>query len=93
MHVTAIVLIKAHTDTVSALAEALVDIPGVAEVFSVAGHYDLVAIVRVADNDRLAAVVSDGIRKLPGIAGTETLIAFRAYSRGELEAAYSIGLS
>ncbi|MCU0757827.1 MAG: Lrp/AsnC ligand binding domain-containing protein [Steroidobacteraceae bacterium] len=93
MHVTAIVLIKAQTDTVSALAEALVDIPGVAEVFSVAGHYDLVAIVRVADNDRLASVVSDGIRKLPGIAGTETLIAFRAYSRGELEAAYSIGLS
>ncbi|MBV6417437.1 MAG: hypothetical protein CMLOHMNK_02137 [Steroidobacteraceae bacterium] len=93
MHVTAIVLIKAQTDMVTALARALVEIDGVAEVFSVAGHYDLVAIVRVADHDSLATVVSDGIRKLPGIAGTETLIAFRAYSRGELEAAYSIGLS
>ena len=93
MSVTAIVLIKAHADQVSALAKALVEIDGVAEVFSVAGHYDVVAIVRVGDNDRLAAVVSDGIRKVPGIAGTETLIAFRAYSRGELETAYSIGLS
>jgi len=93
MHVTAIVLIKALSDQVSTLAMALVEIDGVAEVFSVAGHYDLVAIVRTSDNDRLAAVVSDGIRKLPGIAGTETLIAFRAYSRGELETAYSLGLS
>lgn len=93
MHVTAIVLIKAQTEKVSALAEAMVEVPGVSEVFSVAGQYDLIAIVRVPNNDRLAEVVSDRIRRLDGIAGSETLIAFRAYSRAELETAYSIGLS
>lgn len=93
MPVTAVVLIKANTDKVTALAEAMVEVSGVSEVFSVAGQYDLVAIVRASDNERLAEVVSDKIRKLEGIAGSETLIAFRAYSRAELETAYSLGLS
>lgn len=93
MSVTAIVLIKAQTEKVTALAEALVEVSGVREVFSVAGQYDLIAIVHASDNERLADVVSDKIRKLDGIAGSETLIAFRTYSRAELETAYSIGLS
>lgn len=92
MSVTAIVLINAQTDKVSALAETLVEVNGVTEVFSVAGRYDLIAIVRAADNEQLATVVSDRIRRLGGIASSETLIAFRAYSSSELQAAYSIGL-
>ena len=93
MHVTAIVLIKAHTDKVTSLAKALVEVSGVSEVFSVAGHYDLVAIVHAADNEGLADVVSDNIRKLDGIAGSETLIAFRSYSRAEIETTYELGVS
>ncbi len=92
MRVTAIVLIKAQTDKVTSLAEALVDVEGVVEVFSVAGRHDLIAIVRAPDNEQLASVVSDRIRKLDGIADSETLIAFRAYSGKELQAAYSMGL-
>jgi DNA-binding Lrp family transcriptional regulator len=90
--VTAVVLIKARTDQVTALAEQMADIEGVSEVFSVAGQYDLVALVRVRENEDLAHVISDRMRKLPGIVSSETLIAFKVYSRKDLEAAFALGL-
>ena len=90
--VASLVLIKAETDKVGDLAQALTDIEGVQEVFSVAGRWDLVAIVRVRDNEDLATVVTERIRKLPGIAGSETMIAFRTYSKRELEAGFSLGV-
>lgn len=90
--VAALVMIKAQTDKVGELASALTEIEGVSEVFSVAGQWDLVAIVRVRDNDDLATVVTDRIRKVPGIVGSETLIAFRTYSRREVEAGFSLGI-
>jgi DNA-binding Lrp family transcriptional regulator len=90
--VTAVVLIKAQTDKVSALAEQLAELEGVSEVFSVAGQYDLVALVRVRENDDLASVISDRVRKLPGIVSSETLIAFKVYSKKDIEAAFSLGL-
>ena len=88
--VTAVVLIKAQTDKVSALAEQMVELEGVTEVFSVAGQYDLVALVRVRENEDLARVISDRMRKLPGITSSETLIAFKVYSKKDLEAAFSL---
>jgi DNA-binding Lrp family transcriptional regulator len=88
---TAIVLIKTETDQVSALAQKINEVRGVSEVFSVAGQYDLVAIVRVSSNERLAEVVSDDIRRLPGIKYSETLIAFRVYTREEIEGVFSLG--
>ena len=90
--ITAVVLIKAQTDRVTALAEQMAELEGVSEVFSVAGQYDLVALVRVRENEDLARVISDRMRKLPGITGSETLIAFKVYSRKDLEAAVSLGL-
>lgn len=90
--VAALVMIKARTDQVSELAAALAETEGVSEVFSVAGQWDLVAIVRVRDNDDLARVVTDRIRKIPGIVGSETMIAFRSYSRSEVEAGFSLGI-
>jgi DNA-binding Lrp family transcriptional regulator len=90
--VTAVVLIKAQTDKVSALAEQMAELEGVSEVFSVAGQYDLVALVRVRENDDLASVISDRVRKLPGIVSSETLIAFKVYSKKDIEAAFSLGL-
>jgi DNA-binding Lrp family transcriptional regulator len=88
--VTAVVLIKAETDKVSSLAEQMVELEGVTEVFSVAGQYDLVALVRVRENEDLARVISDQMRKLPGITSSETLIAFKVYSKKDLEAAFSL---
>ena len=90
--VTAVVLIKAQTDKVTALAEQMAELEGVSEVFSVAGQYDLVALVRVRENEDLARVISDRMRRLAGIVSSETLIAFKVYSKKDLEAAFSLGL-
>ena len=90
--VTAIVLIKAETSRIPELAEQIANMDGVSEVFSVAGRHDLVAIVRVGKNEELADVISDKMRHLDGIVETETMIAFRAYSRRELEVGLELGL-
>ena len=68
------------------------DMDGVEEVFSVAGRFDLVAVVKVAKNECLADVISHQMRRLDGIVETETMIAFRAYSKQELEAGFELGL-
>jgi DNA-binding Lrp family transcriptional regulator len=90
--VTAIVLINAQTNRIPDLAVEIAEMAGVQEVFSVAGRYDLIAVVRVAENEQLADVISDRMRHLEGIVATETLIAFRAYSKKELEAGFELGL-
>ncbi|MDJ0759230.1 MAG: Lrp/AsnC ligand binding domain-containing protein [Woeseiaceae bacterium] len=90
--VTAIVLIEAETSRIPELADQIVNMDGVQELFSVAGRHDLVAIVKVAKNEDLADVISDKMRNLEGIVATETMIAFRAYSKRELEAGFELGL-
>jgi DNA-binding Lrp family transcriptional regulator len=86
--VTAIVLLNVERGRIGAVAEALAALPGIAEVYSVAGRYDLVAVLRVKTNEALADLVTTSIRGVPGITHTETLIAFRAYSRHDLEAIF-----
>ena len=90
--VTALVFIRTDIDNVNDVAEAVAGIPGVSEVYSVTGDLDLVALVRVRGLDDVSAVVTDGVAKVPGIRTTETHIAFRTYSRHDLESAFSIGL-
>lgn len=85
---TAVVLINVRADETTRVAAKLAETAGVSEVYSVAGNYDLVAVVRVQDNEALADLVSDRIRKVAGIVRTETLIAFRAYSRHDLESLF-----
>lgn len=92
MSVTAVVLIKARTAQINELAQALVEVDGVAEVFSVAGRYDLVAIVRAARNEDLAEIVSQRMHQVAGIVDSETLIAFRVYRNADVEAAFSLGI-
>ena len=89
---SAIVLLTTERDKTNKVAETIADTEGVSEVYSVAGRYDLAAIVRVKDNDELAKVVTERIRAIPGIASSETLIAFRVYSRHDLERMFSIGM-
>ena len=89
MTVNAIVLIKATPNEISALGPLLTEIPGVAEAHSVAGSdIDLVAILRVADHEAIAAAVTEHISKLPGITHTNTMIAFRSYSTDDDAAAF-----
>lgn len=89
--VNAIVLLNVEREKVNEVAEKLADIKGVSEVYSVAGRYDLVALIRVKSNEDLAEVVTNHMRKLKGILKTETMLAFRAYSRHDLERIFSIG--
>ncbi|MGH9184895.1 MAG: Lrp/AsnC family transcriptional regulator [Acidimicrobiales bacterium] len=90
--VAAFVLIAAEPARVADLAAELADVPGVAEVYSVTGDADLVAIVRVLQHDLLADVVTRCIAPLPGIRHTRTMIAFRAYSRHDLDAIFGVGV-
>jgi DNA-binding Lrp family transcriptional regulator len=90
--VTAIILINCERGQVGRVAERLVDEAEISEVYSVAGAYDLVAIVRVADNEGVARLVTTTISNMPGIARTETLMAFKAYSRHDLEGLFAVGL-
>jgi DNA-binding Lrp family transcriptional regulator len=89
---SAIVLLITERDKTNKVAEALADMEGVSEVYSVAGRYDLAAIVRATDNDQLAKIVTERVRGVPGITSSETLIAFRVYSRHDLERMFSIGM-
>jgi len=89
--VTAIVLLIVERDRINEVAEKLSEMEGISEVYSVAGQYDLAAIIRVRDNESLADLVTNRMLKMKGITKSETLIAFRVYSRHDLESMFSIG--
>ncbi|GAA3445622.1 Lrp/AsnC family transcriptional regulator [Planomonospora venezuelensis] len=91
--VTAIVHINAEVDRIPEVAQTIAEIDGVSEVYSITGEYDLMAMVRVAAYEEIAELVPGRINKVAGVLHTETHIAFRAYSRHDLDAAFSIGLS
>ena len=89
---TAIMLIKTERTRTIAVGEALAEMAGISEVYTVAGRYDLVAMVRVARNEDLADLVTGRVAELEGIRATETLMAFRTYSRHDLESLFAVGL-
>jgi DNA-binding Lrp family transcriptional regulator len=91
MTVHAVVLIQCEIDEIAEAAEAIAEIGGVSEVYSVAGEFDLVAIVRVSEHDDLAKVIPGGISRVEGVQRTETLIAFQVYSKHDLERMFSLG--
>ena len=90
--ITAIVNINAAVDRIPEVAQAIADLDGVTEVYSVAGDVDLVAMVRVRRHEELADVIAGRLNKVAGVLSTQTLIAFQAYSRHDLEATFSLGL-
>jgi DNA-binding Lrp family transcriptional regulator len=90
--ITAFVLLTVEPGRVKSLAEELLEVPGIAEVYSVAGTYDLVAIARVRAHDDLADLVTAHVAGLVGIIRTDTLIAFRAFSKRDLDMLWDIGV-
>ena len=90
--VTAIVLLNTERGAVNDVADELAGLDGVSEVHSVAGRVDLVAILRVAENEQLADLVTSRIRQIQGITDSETLIGFRVHSSHDLEQMFSIGM-
>lgn len=90
--VTAIVLIQTRHGRTKDVAEALAAFPEISEVYSVGGSYDVVALVRVKQNEDIADMVTERMAKVDGIERTETMIAFKTYSRHDLENVFSLGL-
>jgi DNA-binding Lrp family transcriptional regulator len=90
--ITAIVFVRADVARIPEVAEAIAALEGVSEVYSVTGQVDLIVMVRVRRHEDVAEVVADRLNKVPGVTSTETHIAFRAYSRHDLESAFAIGL-
>jgi DNA-binding Lrp family transcriptional regulator len=91
MPVHAIVLVTVERGHVNDVAQRIVNLDGVSDVFSIAGRYDLAAILRVQSNEDIAKIVTEAIRDIPKITQTETLIAFKAFAKSDIDAAFSIG--
>lgn len=91
--VTAFVMITTEGKRASEIARRIAEIEHVAEVYSVTGNYDLIAILHMPNYDRLAEIVPDQIAVIEGVQRTETTLAFRAFTRRELDSAFDIGLS
>ena len=89
---TAIVLNKTTADRIPEVAQEISNIKGITEVYSVTGDWDLIAMVRVREHERLADVIADQLSKIKGVVSTNTNIAFRAYSEHDLDAAFSLGI-
>ncbi len=88
--VAAVVLIRAIPGDVPALARRIAGIDGVAEVYSVSGDWDLIAVLRVSEYERIAEIVTEEIAQVQGIERTNTLTAFRVFSKQDLGAAWDM---
>lgn len=91
--VSAIVLLNVERHRINGVAEELTQLQGITEVFSVAGSYDLVAVLRVPNNEALAGLVTSQMLQVEGITHSETLIAFKVFSKHDLESMFSIGFT
>jgi DNA-binding Lrp family transcriptional regulator len=91
--ITAIVLINTEVGRTPEVAEALVETDGVAEAYSVAGDWDVVAIVKVHDYEEMAELVPKRLAAIDGITRTTTLMAFRRYSKKLMERMWEIGFA
>ena len=87
----AIVLIEAERQAIKTLGSALADVEGVAEAYSVTGEWDFVVLVHLERHEQLREVVADGISALPGVVKTQTMVAFEAFSKHDLEAFFDVG--
>ncbi|MDP3713652.1 MAG: Lrp/AsnC ligand binding domain-containing protein [Mycobacteriales bacterium] len=90
--ITAIVMVSAAVDRIPEVAQAIADLDGVSEVYSVAGDVDLVAMVRVRKHEDLHDTIAGRLNKVDGVLSTQTLIAFQAYSQHDLESTFSLGI-
>lgn len=90
--ITALTLLTVKKGKINEVAQELAAMPGISEVYSLAGQYDLAAIIRVADNDQLAEMVTDHMLKVEDITGSQTHVAFRVHSRHDLENFFAIGM-
>jgi DNA-binding Lrp family transcriptional regulator len=89
---TAVILVKSSRHALTSLGPRLADVEGVAEVYTVTGEWDFVAMVRVREHDELAQVVTQRLTRLDGIERTQTMVAFQQFSAHDLEAMFGLGI-
>ena len=90
--VTAIVLLTVERDKINQIAERIAELEGISEAYSVGGRFDLVAIIRVSNNEKMAELVTGSLLKVEGIKTSETLLAFKVYSKHDLDNMFAIGM-
>ena len=90
--ITALVMLTVERNKINQIGEKLSEIKGISEVYSITGQYDLAAIIRVRDNEKLSELVTEQLLKVEGIVKSETHIAFRVYSRHDLEKMFQVGI-
>lgn len=93
MPITAFVMVQVEGRRTGEVGQRLAEIEHVAEVYSVTGQWDLIAILRLPGYEQLAEVVPDQIALLDGVRQTETTLAFRQWTRNDLDSAFDIGIS
>jgi len=89
---TAFILVKSSREGLKSLGPHLADIEGVAEVYTVTGEWDFIAIARVREHEELAQVVTTRLTQLDGIQKTQTMVAFQQFSAHDLEAMFGLGI-
>lgn len=90
---TAFVLITCEAQRINEVAQIVAELPNVAEVYSVTGEVDIIAVLRIKEYESLDEAVPGGIARIEGVSGTKTVLAFRRFARRDLEAGYDLGLS
>ncbi|WP_028579769.1 Lrp/AsnC family transcriptional regulator [Desulfogranum japonicum] len=90
--VTAIIFMNVKRNKINTVAEQLADTEGISEVYSVSGQYDLIAIVRVKTNEDLSSLVTKKLLQIDAVIKTETMLAFKAYSKHDLDAMFAVGM-
>ncbi|GAB4430742.1 MAG: Lrp/AsnC ligand binding domain-containing protein [Chloroflexi bacterium OHK40] len=90
---TAFVLITCEAQRISEVAQSVAELPNVAEVYSVTGDFDIIAVLRIKEYESLDEAVPGGIARITGVTSTKTVLAFRRFARRDLEAGFDIGLS
>lgn len=90
--VNAIVMLNVESAKINSVAEQLVEFDGVSEVYSVAGQVDLVVMIRARNDEQVASLVTEKLLQVEGLISSETLIAFRTFSRHDLDRMFSVGL-
>ena len=88
--VTFIILLNVKSNKITEIAEHLADMAEISEVYSVTGNYDLVVVVRTRSNDDMAELVTNRLGPIEGIEQTDTMLAFKTFSKHDLESMFSI---
>jgi DNA-binding Lrp family transcriptional regulator len=89
--INAIILINAERTKINSVAEQLVSLTGITEVYSVSGRFDLVAVIRLPHADDLANLMTEQVIKVDGITKTESMVAFKTFSKSDLAGMFELG--